>query len=453
MRRRFLGLIAGVAGFPAVCCAGAAGPADRAAAEHGREALLGRCFDPPVVPWAAYENAWKAWGVKEKPADYARAFRDRYGLSPAPYPNGGLPMGLRVARGLLGKSLGNDCLICHGSSICGQPVIGLGNASLDFKGLSEDLAGGTKAAKLLPFALSHVRGTVEAEAVVLYLMQLRDADLNLRLPARLRYRDHLCQDIPAWWLLKKKKTMFHTGAADVRAVRHNMAFLLSPLNSAAAIKKLEPVFRDIKAYLLTLEPPRYPFPVHRAKAARGEKLFVRTCAKCHGTYGPNWTYPNKVVPLEVVGTDPAVFENVPLGSWEHYRASWFGRETGPDGKVFLFPAAKVRGYQAPPLDGVWATAPYFHNGSVPTVYHVLNSKARPRVYTRSYRTGKEDYDPGRLGWRVTVLDGGPPPGLSAYERRKVYDTTQPGQGNGGHTFGDAFTEEQRLEVIEYLKTL
>jgi mono/diheme cytochrome c family protein len=452
MTRRLLGVIAVVAGCLGVCFAAAAEPADRAAAERGRAALLGRCFDPPTVAWSAYENAWKAWGVKERPADYARAFRDRYGLSPAPYPNGGLPMGLRAARGLLGKSLGNDCLICHGSSVCGQPVIGLGNASLDFKGLSEDLAGG-KAAKLLPFDLSHVRGTIEAEAVVMYVMQFRDTDLNLRLPARLAYRDHLCQDIPAWWLLKKKKTMFHTGGADARSVRHNMTFLLSPLNSADTIKKLEPVFRDIKAYLLTLEPPRYPFPVDRAKAARGEKLFVRTCAKCHGTYGPGWTYPNKVVPLDLVGTDGTLVENIPLRSWEHYGASWFAREKGPDGKVLPFPATKVRGYQAPPLDGVWATAPYFHNGSVPTVYHVLNSKARPRVYTRSYRTEKEDYDPARLGWKITVLDGESPPGLSAYERRKIYDTTQPGQGNGGHTFGDAFTEEQRREVIEYLKTL
>ena len=40
-----------------------------------------------------------------------------------------------------------------------------------------------------------------------------------------------------------------------------------------------------------------------------------------------------------------------------------------------------------------------------------------------------------------------------YERRKIYDTTQPGRGNGGHTFGDDFTEDQRSAIIEYLKTL
>jgi hypothetical protein len=84
---------------------------------------------------------------------------------------------------------------------------------------------------------------------------------------------------------------------------------------------------------------------------------------------------------------------------------------------------------------------------------VLNSKSRPRVFTRSYRTGIEEYDPVKLGWRVQVLDGARDPKLSGYERRKVYDTTKPGRGNGGHTFGDELTEAERTALIEYLKTL
>jgi hypothetical protein len=127
------------------------------------------------------------------------------------------------------------------------------------------------------------------------------------------------------------------------------------------------------------------------------------------------------------------------------------RETGPDGKPFH--VTDTRGYQAPPLDGVWATAPYFHNGSAPTVYHVLNSAARPKVFTRSYRTGEEDYDPAKLGLKVTPLDAPPRADVPALERRKVYDTALPGQSNGGHTFGDDLTEDERLAVIEYLKTL
>ena len=113
----------------------------------------------------------------------------------------------------------------------------------------------------------------------------------------------------------------------------------------------------------------------------------------------------------------------------------------------------TRGYQAPPLDGVWATAPYFHNGSAPTVYHVLNSAARPRVFTRSYRTGADEYDPDRLGWKITVLEAPPPADAPEFERRKVYDTTLPGRDNGGHTYGDDLTDDDRWAVIEYLKTL
>src|SRR5262249_46709671 len=123
----------------------------------------------------------------------------------------------------------------------------------------------------------------------------------------------------------------------------------------------------------------------------------------------------------------------------------------PDGGVYH--GLESEGYQAPPLDGVWATAPYFHNGSVPTLEHALNSKARPRIYTRSYGTGTADYDTQRVGWKVTVLAAPPERSVPGIERRKVYDTTQPGRSNAGHTFGDALSTEERRAVIEYLKTL
>src|SRR5262249_7074281 len=154
-------------------------------------------------------------------------------------------------------------------------------------------------------------------------------------------------------------------------------------------------------------------------------LFNQTCARCHGTYGNHWTYPNRIVPLEVVGTDPTRAQGISPKFTDYYNQSWFARENpGWLGDDYL--AKQTPGYQAPPLDGLWATAPYFHNGSVPTVYHVLNSKARPKVFTRSYRTDKDAYDREKLGWKIQVLDRGPDPALPAFERRKVYDTTQPG---------------------------
>jgi hypothetical protein len=95
----------------------------------------------------------------------------------------------------------------------------------------------------------------------------------------------------------------------------------------------------------------------------------------------------------------------------------------------------------PRFDGIWATAPYFHNGSVPTIYHVLKSGERPRISTRSFRGDAMEYDQRRVGLKFQTLAIAPDPSLPAIDRRKVYDITQPGWGNGGHTFGDRLTEE------------
>jgi mono/diheme cytochrome c family protein len=304
-----------------------------------------------------------------------------------------------------------------------------------------------------PIVFSNVRGTSEAGNFAVFLLGFRHPDLKLRIPpVKFELREVLCEDVPAWWHLKKKRTMYHTGTAHARSVRSLMQFMLVPSVGPEMFAKEEATFRDIQAYLLSLTPPKYPFPIDRKLAAKGEELFNDTCARCHGTYGAKWTYPNKIVPIDEIGTDRTRYEGFAREWGDVYNKSWFARERRPDGKVG-YPVTDSAGYQAPPLDGIWATAPYFHNGSVPTVYHVLNSKARPKIYTRSFRTGTEDYDPVNLGWKVRVLERGPDPELPAYERRKVYDTTQPGRGNGGHTFGDRFTEEERRAVIEYLKTL
>jgi hypothetical protein len=86
------------------------------------------------------------------------------------------------------------------------------------------------------------------------------------------------------------------------------------------------------------------------------------------------------------------------------------------------------------------------------VWHVLNSKARPNRFTRSYRTDEADFDKVKLGWNFTEVPP-PHPQWPARERRKVYDTSQPGRSNAGHTYGDKLSDAERMAVIEYLKTL
>ncbi len=425
---------------------------EKAKVEQGRQAVRGRpALNPAIWPLAAYADAWKQWGLKEKPASYDAAFRERYGLHAAPYDNDGLPLGLHTTSGLLGKGIVNDCLLCHAGSVAGETYIGLGNASLDMQGLFDELTAASIAKMDLPFRFSSVRGVIDPVNPAAFLMAFRDDDLNLRTPAKVEYAPALSSDPPAWWLLKKKKIRNWTGNGDAQAMRMDMVNLLNPLNGPEHIKKQEPVFAAIHAFVLSVQPPKYPFAVDGALAARGRGVFERTCARCHGTYGTDWTYPNKVVALDVIGTDRRLAEALTEKNLEFYNKSWFAQEKGPHGKRLQ--AVDRGGYQAPPLDGVWATAPYFHNGSVPTIYDVLNSKVRPKAFTRSYRTGKEDYDPAKLGWKITVLEKAPGPEAPAMERRRTYDTTQSGQHNTGHRFGDALSEEDRMAVIEYLKTL
>jgi len=427
---------------------------DSAAAERGRIALTTKAFNPAVWSLNAYANAWKRWpGVKDKPEDYDAAFREHYGLHAAPYSNNGLPMGMKQGRRFFyGKGIALDCLLCHGGSICGQSYIGLGNSSLEIQSLFEDLNVADGLPSELPFTFGQVRGTSEAGAMAVFLLGLRKPDLSLRGPLLdLGLHDDLCEDPPAWWLLKKKSTMYHTGGADSRSVRSIMQFMMSPLNGPSDFAAAEKDFADIRQFFLSIEPPKYPFPIDTDLAKAGEVLFSNNCARCHGTYGPNGHYPNKIVRLEQIGTDRTRFDGIEARFGEYYNRSWFAKERSgwlTDG----FAAKASDGYQAPPLDGIWATAPFFHNGSVPTVYHVLNSALRPKRFTRSFRTAAEAYDTNHLGWTFTEVRS-TDSSSSDIERRKVYDTSQPGRGNGGHIFGDHLTDAERGAIIEFLKTL
>ena len=104
----------------------------------------------------AYRKAGKLWGTPapdpdKDPDGYARAFARHYGLHPAPYPNDGLPMGLRWSRRPDGTKTGIqvDCLACHGGSIGGKSYVGLGNTQVDYDLLFSDLfrADGTAACR------------------------------------------------------------------------------------------------------------------------------------------------------------------------------------------------------------------------------------------------------------------------------------------------------------------
>jgi mono/diheme cytochrome c family protein len=196
-----------------------------------------------------------------------------------------------------------------------------------------------------------------------------------------------------------------------------------------------------------LPPPPYPFDVDRAAADRGFVLFQVACAGCHAPGNPTAYTPAQT------GTDPNRAElfstYVVDGFRELLRESCDDPvacfdENGdplPDDEV----ARITGGYSALPLGGVWATAPYLHNGSVPTLYHLLTG-TRPATFYR----GNLTYDTTLVGF---TWDSAGPGAV-------LYDTSQAGRSNTGHTgpqFNGVFdwnAEPAKLwDLIEYLKTL
>src|SRR5262249_17617492 len=155
---------------------------------------------------------------------------------------------------------------------------------------------------------------------------------NIQKPMVLDMFANVCSKPPAWWQLKRKVTRDWTGGIDARSTRIDMANLLSPFNSAAKIKEQSPIFADIHSFLLSIEAPVCPFPVDSRLAQRGQKLFVENCVKCHGTYGLGGSYPSKIVPVGVVGTDRTLADAITKRNLDYFNTSWFAQQPDPEGR-------------------------------------------------------------------------------------------------------------------------
>jgi hypothetical protein len=357
------------------------------------------------------------------------------------------------------------CLHCHSQVFNGQQVIGLGNSYGKYQVRT------TAFVKLANFLLRtmygkrspewkdgerfSVAGEILSPELVLEMQgpnpahRIADIMAAHRDPQTLQLRTdtqyfkpgpvHLPTDIPALWLAKKKNAWNYNAMMQGSAVKNLMIATILTVrdsNEASAIYKK---MTDVWAYLQTLKGPTYPYPINIELARKGEQVFKSNCSGCHGTYGANSIYPNKLVPAGMIGTDSLMLKYYRdyRGYEEWYNKSWYATSKQPG---FLNP---YYGYIAPPLDGVWITAPYLHNGSVPTVEAVLNSRIRPRYWKRNFKA--EEYDYEKLGWKYREL--------KKSGNRQSYNTDIPGYGNYGHYFGDALTESERRSVIEYLKTL
>lgn len=272
--------------------------------------------------------------------------------------------------------------------------------------------------------------------------------------------------------------------------------------STARIDNLFHIEEELLTQLTAPEWPEDVFgPIDTAKAEEGSRLFAANCAGCHGVRDENGEFPaartsdaagrrlirTVVLRHDVIGTDPQMALNfirreVQPGALAPYLPESLRGQTKVHATVLLKIAvggviknrlAGIRpplddgqraalngyrcpenrppepsGYKARPLNGIWATAPYLHNGSVPNLHELLTPAER-RVKT--FRLGNRQFDPIKVGY----VDEG------EFE----FDTSLSGNSNAGHsgpghtqtkdTDGNYhdYTIEERESLIEYLKTL
>jgi mono/diheme cytochrome c family protein len=371
-----------------------------------------------------------------------------------------------VGRNDAGNLVANPgCLHCHAQRLNNELIIGLGNSYSNSqdnktqylkvleatikliygKDSHERRSAGASFETgyvLAPLILTEMQGPTAAHRIAEVMASHRD-------PKTLVFRADTSYfsippvvipiDVPGLWISKKRNAFTINAMEQGNLLKHLMSPAILTLRDTAEAAKILQNMKDVWAFIKTLEPPEYPYSINPELARKGESIFVQTCSPCHGSYGMNEYYPNKLVPGKTIGTDSLMWKYYTkypeYAEW--FNKSWFATTTSP---AFIKPQA---GYIAPPLDGVWATAPYFHNGSVPTVEGVLNSDSRPRYWKRNFNRSEYDYQ--HLGWKYKILvkHGG----------KRSYNTDIPGYGNYGHYFGDQLSDEERKAVIEYLKTL
>ena len=412
------------------------------------------------------------------PADILRAAiaRDSLGFMA----NSGLvtPHGIAFFETAEGVEVSNGtCFTCHAGAVAGDTILGIGNSLANYQGNLK------LAAKLLntrmrmkydeqspeyqqyehfgKYFLAMTEGTQTNNPGVNPAARIAETIMRYRDPQTLTYVDepayeiasyNIASDTPPLWNVAKKNSLYYTavGRGDMTKLIFQASVLGIP--DSAQARRAQEAFVDVLAWLRALEPPRYPGEVDVVLAKAGQEIFEKDCASCHGTYGAiggdrsDDTYPNKVFSVDVIGTDPLYASYaVNSGITDWYNRSWFATS---------YPQSRFEpeaGYVAPPLDGIWATAPYLHNGSVPTIAALLNSYERPQYWARYSPSGKtphgaaDEYDHDKLGWKTQLRENG--------KGDYTYDTTLPGYGNQGHRFGDHLSESQRRALIEYLKTL
>lgn len=513
-----------------------------------------------------YNNQWRGWGLRERPKDFDERVRNRWGVAASPFRNpyplpgedpkitnggsGQLPLALTQVRNKDGSYTGNigiTCHWCHSSEI-GLPEEGSGlgtvygtNAIVDIDALNGVATPEETGTHITP---NRIRGggTALFYPLVVALDEDRSQHFNEALalsPAQGTV------NYPVWWNIGHRTRKFYDGSFAVDNSRPVMSFYMPyftrshPEDIEYAREWVERHDQDVDTWVQSLRSPVYPGTIDDTLAQAGAILFHDkdlwaaelnnkvprpaggngSCASCHGVYSPRYVHDTRyldtpelegiasqVVPLSIIGTDAARFNSLNAGLKEAMRWTWwaFGTNEEP-GKCFG--VTEPGGYYAPPLYGIWATAPYFHNGSVPNVWEILKPQDRRAIWRRvstpppaddpkafmGFDTSiKRAYDAQKLGWKYDTLQCGDPgtypgkdcsrgglelpvdellfsqlygslwaswnvqsraPSNEELEHRKIYNTHKYSQSNSGHEFTSVLTDAERYALLEYLKTL
>ncbi|MEK6805057.1 MAG: hypothetical protein AABY95_00215 [Pseudomonadota bacterium] len=518
---------------------------------------------------ATYNNLWQQWGLMARPGNFDQLVEERYGLPLAPtrnpYPlpgedpnatdggSGQLPTALTQlhnADGSWNGKLGVTCSVCHSGQV-GTPGSGLGpgtiygtNSIHDFIPFFREL--GNSNIGFSVASLSRARGTGNITNFQLFaLVEGGDQTTYRGLDPRLLVAPSTgTEDAPVWWNTGHRTLKFFDGGLPMDASRIELSWYYpgAPMaQTEAAHAYVLANEQDSTSWLASLKAPEYPLPVDTGLAEAGAILFHAkdlwaesgnaqaqkpaggngSCASCHGAYSPRFVNDPAflddpalegiaayVVPIDLIGSDSRRLDGNNDAVVASSRNSWFAYRDVPECGNQNDPVLRGErplGYLAPPLYGVWATAPYFHNGSVPNVAEVLNPAERQPIWRRASKPAQvgvvmgfdtdlvRAYDSEKMGWKYEAVVCGSPtlpliecdpldPSaeplaqtvLSALyanggvlwnlanlpvltneqiEQRKIYNTHLYSQSNTGHDFTSVLNEVERRAIIEYLKTL
>lgn len=274
-------------------------------------------------------------------------------------------------------------------------------------------------------------------------------------------------DFPSIWLQAPKEGMqLHWDGNNSKVSERNRSAAFGtgatpPLLDRRSLERFED-------WLETAEPPAFAslFSNHfdAALAAAGAAVYATECAHCHGASGRDFAgeFVGKVTPIDLIGTDRARFDNYTHDLAVNQNAFYAGFG---DERFQSF--RKTDGYANMPLDGLWLRAPYLHNGSVPTLWDLLQPPdMRPKAFLR----GHDVYDPVDMGFesRPARIDPARRDRLFCFVTHAAGAWRCPssvpemngacsagpckGNGNQGHLYGTGLSDADKRALIEHLKT-